>query len=111
MATSRTVGTPAATTLWCVQTPGGLQTPTPWAPPTQADIAIIQANILDDSVPIATPRVYPGAFVPGTQQLFVPNRGVLVILPGDIVAVDPFTGWPILISQRAAQNSSAWTHT
>jgi hypothetical protein len=78
---------------------------------TQADIAIIQTGILDDSVPVANPRIFPGAFVPGAQQLFVPNRGVLAVLPGDVIAIDPTTGWPFLISARAAQNASAWTHT
>ena len=33
-------------------------------------------------------------------QLFVPNRGVLNVLPGDVVAVDN-TGWPILVSANA----------
>lgn len=111
MATSKTIGTPATSTLWAIQTAGPLNTPSAWLPPTQADMAIIQANILDDSVPIATPRVFSGAFIPNQQQLFIPNRGMLQVLPGDWVAVDPFTGWPILISGRAAQNASAWTHT
>lgn len=73
-------------------------------------MAIVQAGILDDSVPIATPKIYPGAYIPNQGQLFVPNRGVLQILPGDVVAYDPTTGWPILISARAAANAASWVH-
>lgn len=32
--------------------------------------------------------------------LYVPNRGVLKVLPGDVVATDN-TGWPILVSKAA----------
>jgi hypothetical protein len=31
------------------------------------------------------------------SQLYVPNRGILKVLPGDVVAIDN-TGWPILVS-------------
>jgi hypothetical protein len=34
------------------------------------------------------------------SQLYVPNRGILKVLPGDIVAIDN-TGWPILVSGAA----------
>ena len=33
--------------------------------------------------------------------LYLPNRGQIKILPGDVVAVDTATGWPILVSKRA----------
>lgn len=33
-------------------------------------------------------------------QLVIPNRGVLKVLPGDVIAVDP-SGWPFLLSQQA----------
>lgn len=43
--------------------------------------------------------------------LYVPNRGVLTILPGDYVAVDA-SGWPILVSKEAvAYTGSSWTFT
>lgn len=43
--------------------------------------------------------------------LYVPNRGVLKIHPGDAVAVDA-SGWPILVSNEAlAYNGSSWTFT
>ncbi len=41
-------------------------------------------------------------------QLVVPNRGVLRVLPGDVVAVDN-TGWPVLVSGAAiAYAGSQW---
>jgi hypothetical protein len=75
-----------------------------------ADMATIQTLILDDSVPIATPSIFPGAFVPGQGQLFIPNRGVLQVKAGDYIGVDA-TGWPILVSARAAANGSSWAHS
>jgi hypothetical protein len=43
--------------------------------------------------------------------LTIPKRGVLKILPGDIVAIDN-TGWPILVSGAAiGYAGSAWTLT
>ncbi len=42
-------------------------------------------------------------------QLLIPNRGILKVLPGDIVAVDN-TGWPILVSGAAiGYAGSQWT--
>lgn len=44
-------------------------------------------------------------------QLVVPNRGVLKMLPGDVVAVDP-SGWPILLSAQAlAYAGTCWRLT
>jgi hypothetical protein len=44
--------------------------------------------------------------------LTVPNRGRLRILPGDYVAYDPVTGFPILVSGAAvAQAGSVWSYT
>ena len=45
----------------------------------------------------------------GNGLLYVPNRGVLKILPGDWVGVDT-AGWPILVSAYSIANS-AWTHS
>jgi hypothetical protein len=43
--------------------------------------------------------------------LYVPNRGVLRIHPGDAVGVDA-SGWPILVSAEAlAYSASSWTFT
>lgn len=43
-----------------------------------------------------------------TGRLFIPNRGWLQCKPGDVVAWDATTGWPILLSGDAAQNGP-WT--
>lgn len=71
-----------------------------------ADVATIANLILDDQVN-AHP-IWPGAFSQN-GLLYVPNRGVLKILPGDWVAVDT-TGWPILVSKNAAGTSASWVH-
>lgn len=63
-----------------------------------ADIAAIALQIKDD-LNVAHP-VFPQAFS-ANGLLYVPNRGVLQMLAGDYVAVDPTTGWPILLSKRA----------
>jgi hypothetical protein len=104
-----TVGTLAATSL-----DGLVFTRTPVA----ADFAAIANAIKDDyyhgtslmPTPPATTRIFPGAFT-RAGQLFIPNRGVLQVKPGDVVAVDA-TGWPILISAFAiASGSTEWAHT
>ncbi len=66
-----------------------------------ADIATVALAIKDDKN-VAHP-IFPGAFS-ANGILYVPNRGQLKVLPGDVVAVDPETGWPILISANAIAN-------
>lgn len=70
-----------------------------------ADVAAIAQAIKDD-VNVAHP-IWPGAFSLN-GNLFIPNRGVLKILPGDYVGVDS-TGWPILVSAHAIA-AGPWTH-
>ena len=70
-----------------------------------ADIATINAHIKND-VNVSHPLI-PESFS-ANGKLYIPNRGVLTMLPGDYVAVDPTTGWPILISKYAA-TSGPWT--
>jgi hypothetical protein len=70
------------------------------------DLATVQQAIKDDLT--NTHPVYPGAY--STHDLlYIPNRGVLRVLPGDWVAVDT-QGWPILVSANSIANS-LWTHT
>lgn len=85
---TKTLGTNLTTSLTAVQfSPGsGL---------SDADIATIANGILNDQNP-ATP-VWAGAFA-RSGLLYVPNRGVLKALPGDWVAIDATSGWPVLIS-------------
>ena len=53
--------------------------------------------------------VWPGAFS-ANGKLYIPNRGVLTMLPGDYVMVDATTGWPILVSKKAIA-SGPWAHS
>lgn len=89
-----------------------------------ADIATIAQAILNDgsqagqflaaTAPSAKP-VWPGALSP-VGQLIVPNRGILQVLPGDVIGVDA-NGWPILVSANAIAGGTApsdttsWTHS
>ena len=44
-------------------------------------------------------------------QLVIPGRGIVRVLPGDVIAVDN-TGWPILVSAAAVGYAgSLWTLT
>lgn len=89
-----TFGTNATSTLSAMQ----------WTrAPTVADVAAIAANILDDDNP-AHPAV-PGAFT-FNGFLFVPNRGILRLQPGDWVAYGS-TGFPIVVSSEA--KTADWT--
>jgi hypothetical protein len=95
---TRTLGTAGTTTL--VAMPFG-------SDPAIADISTIASHILNDLIN-TNPRMN-GAWA-NTGLLYVPNRGVLQARPGDFVAYDPATGWPILLSARAAAGAS-WVHT
>jgi len=74
---------------------------------SDADIATIAEHILNDQG--NSNAIWPGAWA-RTGMLFVPNRGVLRAMPGDYVAYDPATGFPILISADAAAGAS-WVHS
>jgi hypothetical protein len=74
---------------------------------TAADLAALQLAIKNDQINGAP--VYPGAFA-ANGLLYVPNRGVLKVLPGDFVAVGSTSGWPILLSANAA-SSADFIHT
>jgi hypothetical protein len=81
-----------------------------------ADIASISQAILNEVGTGQSGEYNAGGRVGGVQgpfgaftrhgQLVVPNRGVLQMMPGDLVAVDPVTGWPILLSAAAAAGAS-----
>jgi hypothetical protein len=71
-----------------------------------ADLAAI-ANAIKDDLNVAHP-IMPTAWSQG-NLLYVPNRGILKVLPGDYVAVDS-QGWPILVSANSIANA-AWTHS
>ena len=76
-----------------------------------ADLATINVGILD---PVGN-RHYPAAYsgLGGFVRegvLIVPARGTLKVLEGDYIAIDPATGWPILLSPQAAAGAS-WVHS
>lgn len=71
-----------------------------------ADMATVARAIKDDKGNAHS--IVPGAFN-AAGQLFIPNRGVLTVLPGDYIGVDS-TGWPILVSAYAIANGP-WTHS
>jgi hypothetical protein len=110
MATA-TLGTAATNTLTALSGPGSYQTPDGIAVAivqSDADIATMQQLMKDDLNP-AQPINYAMAGWSRAGQLFIPNRGWLKVYPGDFVGVDA-TGWPILVSRRAAASGS-WVHT
>ena len=70
------------------------------------DTASIRAAIKDD-LNIAHP-VLPGAYSHNCV-LYIPNRGTLMVFPGDYIGVDA-NGWPILVSAYSIA-TGGWTHT
>lgn len=100
----KTLGTNATTTLNAfVQNSSTM---------TVADLASLRNSIKNDL--INGNPIWPNAYDRGFQNdgvLYVPNRGLLLVLPGDYVGVDA-TGWPILVSKNAiASGSTSWTHS
>ena len=96
MATS-TLGTTANNSLTSLLNGGAMNT---------TDLAAI-ANAIKDDLTNGNP-IWPGAYAQ-TGLLYVPNRGVLKVLPGDFVGVDS-QGWPVLVSKNSIA-LAAWTHT
>ena len=72
-----------------------------------ADVATMQQLIKDDQ---GNAHLTPPESFSYNGNLFIPNRGFLKILPSDVVLIDATTGWPILLSKRAAA-SGPWTTT
>lgn len=70
-----------------------------------ADIAAITNSIKNEQ--INGFPIWPGAWAQ-TGLLYIPNRGVLKMLPGDYVGVDN-QGWPILVSKNSVAAGN-WTH-
>jgi hypothetical protein len=73
-----------------------------------ADVAAFNADVKND-VNVAHPPVSHSLKMDG-GLLHIPNRGVLRLRPGDYVAVDATTGWPILLSARAIA-AGPYTHS
>ena len=96
---TETLGTNATTSLTALPSSGGM------AAAAAVDLAALVNAIKDDL--INGHPIYPGAFS-SMNQLYVPNRGILKVLPGDWVGVDS-QGWPILVSANSIANA-LWTH-
>jgi hypothetical protein len=64
-------------------------------------------NLIKDDLKVSHPLM-PTAWSQ-SNLLYVPNRGILQVLPGDYVGIDS-QGWPILISANSIANA-AWTHS
>jgi len=94
---TRTLGTAATTTLTALQYLSGM---------VPADLATMNAGILNDKVGMPP---FANCFT-SNGTLYVPNRGTLQLIPGDFVAFDPATGFPILLSAAAAAGAS-YVHT
>ncbi len=117
--TNVTISTPATATIASIR-PGqwiyGPNIPT-GQQVLSASGTTIHMTGTDTPTAVATANTY---FVTGRRlagsfstngELFIPNRGVLKIFPGDYVAVDN-SGWPILLSAESiAFPKSSWTFT
>lgn len=95
---TRTLGTAATNTLTGLTFSSTM---------TVADAATIRAGIKDDL--INGSPIFPGAFL-AAGLLFIPNRGVLKLIPGDVVAFNAVSGWPIMLSAAAAASAN-WVYT
>lgn len=75
-----------------------------------ADVGTLNASILNDQTtgPVGYQAKWPTPF---SRQglLFIPNRGVVQLYPGDVIAFDTQSGWPIVVSGLAISvGSSVW---
>jgi hypothetical protein len=98
-----TGGTVSTVALTCVLAPSASQGLANWQP---FDIATIKGALRSD-----TPdRLHvPGCFNQN-GSLYIPNRGLLKVLPGDMVCVDT-NGWPVLVSAQSLGAGGAWQHS
>ncbi len=92
-----TLGTTANNSLTSLINSGAMNT---------TDLATIAQGIKDDQ--INGNPIFPGAYAQN-GILYIPNRGILRVLPGDYVGIDS-QGWPVLVSKNSITNA-AWTHT
>lgn len=112
--TTHQSGTGSVTVLTSILQPGSFVTPAGTVfsvTETDADIATFNQGIKDDQNPnLPAPGAGPMWGWSRNGVLYVPNRGALRCLPGDLLMLDTTTGWPILISGRSAA-AGPWTFT
>jgi hypothetical protein len=96
---TKTLGTTAQTSLVALQFQ-------PYLAP--ADLATINADIYQDSNPAnnTTPTAAPTSLSTSGILTFPGRDGYIQLLPGDYIAVDPTTGWPIVVSANCAANGA-----
>lgn len=98
-----TLGTTAQTSFNAIKFVNGM---------VPADLAALNADIFKDNQPAknSNPVVEPTAITTMGFLTLPGGRGQILLKPGDYVAVDPTTGWPIVISANCAANG-AIVHT
>lgn len=75
---------------------------------TPANMAVLKLGIKDDLNPLS---VSPNSFIDFNGLLMIPRRGQLRVFPGDVIAFDTQSGWPVLVSAEAiAVGSSSWAY-
>ena len=109
-ASLRTMGTTATTSLSAVKySQSPLDSSAYLGTPPALDMAALAALIKDDLN--QTGNFAPNKFFDFNGLLMIPRRGLVRVLPGDFVAVDTQTGWPILVSALAAASNPSWVHS
>ena len=115
-----TAGTSTTSNLTACFAPGSYMQPNGVAQSfveADSDIVGINSIIRDDQyhgvgnqvVGSSTPYPVPTGGWSRQGQLYIPNRGWLKVLPGDLVCVDA-NGWPILVSAFSIL-TGGWTKT
>jgi hypothetical protein len=85
------------------------------------NMATLKTGIKDDLNPASfaasqtggnyTGSLSPNIFFDFNGLLMIPRRGLVKVFPGDVVAFDTQSGWPILVSAEAiAVGSSSWNY-
>jgi hypothetical protein len=102
---TKLLGTAANNSLLAIKYSGG-------ADLLDADIATMVAAIFDDTYG-AFGRIAYNAWS-RSGQLYLPNRGgqPIQMKPGDWLAIDTNSGWPIVISANVVdRGGTPWVHT
>jgi len=75
-----------------------------------SSVALLKAGILNDlSIGGKVGSIVPGAY-DSNGLLTIPNRGTLQLFPGDVIAFDTVSGWPIVVSALAYSiGGSVWS--
>lgn len=89
-----TLGTAATTTLRALQITGSIGAGSTGAHDVASWNALAQSQN-------AAARLPPTIFNLNGQLHLSGGRGVINCLPGDFIAIDPTSGWPILVTARA----------